>query len=207
MKKLTSTAGYSLVETLVAITILMLAIAGPLTIAFKGMQSAQFAKEQTTAFLLAQEGIEAVTYIRNEFIIRSFNGAGGNTMQNVWDWVADNDLDPCFVNDEVSFAADGDVGCNLDFRDSNLRDSNSVADCSTISNCLMDYSPSTNPPYRLNNGAASNDSQFTRVISLEHVNNREIKVTSEVSWRASIFDANESVQLRTYLFKLFDGLP
>lgn len=65
--------GFTLVETLVAITILVVSIAGPMTIASKGMSSAIFAKDQITAFYLAQEAIE---YIRNK---RDENNLNGNS--------------------------------------------------------------------------------------------------------------------------------
>jgi prepilin-type N-terminal cleavage/methylation domain-containing protein len=55
--------GFTLVEALVAITILVVSIAGPITIASKGMASAVFAKDQIVAFYLAQESVE---YIRNK---------------------------------------------------------------------------------------------------------------------------------------------
>lgn len=55
--------GFTLIETFVAITILVTAVAGPLTIASKGLQSAILARDQLTASFLGQEGIE---YIREK---------------------------------------------------------------------------------------------------------------------------------------------
>ena len=69
MKNYSYTKGYSLVEVLVAIAILMLAIVGAMTIASKGLQSSFYAREQNIAFFLAQEGTEAVMTIRNEFAL------------------------------------------------------------------------------------------------------------------------------------------
>ncbi len=56
---------FTLIETLLAIFILVTAIAGPLTIASKGLQSALIAKDQTTAIYLAQDGIEYLRYVRD----------------------------------------------------------------------------------------------------------------------------------------------
>ncbi|MBI2046287.1 MAG: type II secretion system protein [Parcubacteria group bacterium] len=54
--------GFTLIESLVAITILVTAILGPMTIAANGIALATYARDQATAFFLAQEGLE---YIRN----------------------------------------------------------------------------------------------------------------------------------------------
>ena len=57
--------GFTLVETLVAISILMLAIVGPLTIASKGLSAAQFARDQIIAFHLSREAVELVRNTRD----------------------------------------------------------------------------------------------------------------------------------------------
>jgi prepilin-type N-terminal cleavage/methylation domain-containing protein len=50
--------GFTLIETLVAVLILATAIAGPLTIAARGLSVALVAKDQVTAYYLAQDGLE-----------------------------------------------------------------------------------------------------------------------------------------------------
>lgn|SRR5574343_620778 len=50
--------GFTIVETLVAITILMVAIAGPLTIAQRGLTASIYARDQVTASFYAQEAME-----------------------------------------------------------------------------------------------------------------------------------------------------
>lgn len=61
-----------MIEALVAIAVLTISIAGPITIASKGIASAIFARDQITAFYLAQESVE---YIRNK---RDENNINGN---------------------------------------------------------------------------------------------------------------------------------
>src|SRR5438046_1665614 len=57
--------GFTIIETLVAIAILLLAIVGPLSIASTSLNSAYYAKDQVTAFYLAQEGIEYMRFLRD----------------------------------------------------------------------------------------------------------------------------------------------
>lgn len=69
MKKIPITRGFTLVETMIAVTILALAIAGPLYTASRSVIAAQNASAQLTATYLAQEGIEYVRMMRdNEYL-------------------------------------------------------------------------------------------------------------------------------------------
>jgi len=65
--------GFTLVETLVAVAVLMIAIAGPLVIASKGLSAALFARDQMIASFLAQESMEVVKNTRDNYIK---NGGG-----------------------------------------------------------------------------------------------------------------------------------
>ena len=69
--------GFTIVETLVAITILMIAIAGPMTIAFKSLKTALYAKDQMTASYLAQEAMELIRSDKDNAIAN--NGSSGFT--------------------------------------------------------------------------------------------------------------------------------
>ncbi len=69
--------GFTLIETLLAILILSVAIAGPLTIASKGLSAELVAKDQTTAYYLAQDAVEYVRFVRDSNLL------AGNT-----DWMA-----------------------------------------------------------------------------------------------------------------------
>lgn len=59
------TRGFTLLETLVAITVLLMALTGPFAIAQQSLKSSYYARDQVTAFYLAQEGIEYVRAMRD----------------------------------------------------------------------------------------------------------------------------------------------
>lgn len=58
-------AGFTLIETLVAVLLLATALAGPLTIASKSLTAALIAKDQIVAYYLAQDAVEYVRFIRD----------------------------------------------------------------------------------------------------------------------------------------------
>lgn len=74
--------GFTIVETLVAITILMIAIAGPLVVASKGLFGANVSKDQMIASYLAQESIEVVKNLRDNNISNGVAGGWLNGIDN-----------------------------------------------------------------------------------------------------------------------------
>ena len=62
--KLKLTAGFTLVEALVAISILMVAVASPMVIAQKGLNSANYSRDQMTATFLAEDALEFIKNFR-----------------------------------------------------------------------------------------------------------------------------------------------
>lgn len=80
MKKLQKNKAFTLVETLVAISILMIAVAGPLTVANQGLTSAIYSKDQMVASFLVQESMETIKYLRD------YNLSSGavNWLENIY---------------------------------------------------------------------------------------------------------------------------
>lgn len=82
-KKQITKKGFTLIETLIAVLLLATAITGPLTIASKGLTATLVAKDQFTAFYLAQDAIEYVRYVRDSSCLAAGGGPGGCPLE-VW---------------------------------------------------------------------------------------------------------------------------
>lgn len=62
--------GFTLIETLVAISLLTIAIVAPISLTAQSLQSAYYARDQITAFYMAQEAIEAIRSVRDSQILQ-----------------------------------------------------------------------------------------------------------------------------------------
>jgi prepilin-type N-terminal cleavage/methylation domain-containing protein len=173
--------GFTLVETLVAISILLVAIVGPMTIAAKGLQSAFYAREQITAFWLGQEGVELVRELRDQSALEHEN------------WLAN--IPPSCGNAN---------GCGLDARGV------AVNNCTAGNNCRLNYDdgPLAAPGHRgFYTHAAGTPSQYTRRIFVqESSNNKEAIVTVEVSWQSGLFGAAKTVTIQSRIFNQYDNI-
>lgn len=191
--------GYSLVEVLVAVSILLIALIGPMTIATKGLQSAFYAREQATAIFLAQEGIELFVAIRNDAMIAAINSGNLDTS---WDWTTDSRLDECRDS----------TGCNVvltgtDGGDTAL-DQVTIRDCANPTQCRLSYVPSA---ARARYGFTGTETPYTRTITLTPTNDgggesNGIIITSEVRWDSTLFGAgNTGVTLSGAVYKIYDN--
>ena len=58
-------SGFTLIETFVAIVVLMVAVLGPMALLSKALQDSRYIKDEITATFLAQEGVELMIDNRN----------------------------------------------------------------------------------------------------------------------------------------------
>lgn len=194
--------GYSLIEVMVAIAILLLALVGPMSIASKSLKSASYAKERGTALFLAQEGIEGIIKVRNDYTIA---GIHAGDLSTSWDWTTNPALAPCFAAD----------GCNFDFAGTHPISGNQttgfvmndVVSCTNIEDCRLYFNKDfAHVPFTIDSDPANNDpTPFMRVVNVENVTAEEVKVTATVYWDAGIFEGTDldSVTLETFLFKVY----
>ncbi len=145
--------GFTLLETLVALTILTFAVLGPLTLAAFSIRSASLSQNQLTAFYLAQEGLE---YIKN----RRDNNALANP---TGDWLGG-----------VTNYCETTAGCTVDVSNDTI----SPCPSGICPNLRFD---SINGVYSYAPGGTN--TLFIRKIQLTHIEDVEEKVDVTVSWQ------------------------
>jgi hypothetical protein len=161
----------------VAISILSLSIAGTFTAVQNGIQNSTLAKDQTTAFYLAQEAMEFIKNRRDENALSSISQQPNPTtkwLTGLSDLNTSNDVDPCYF---------GKV-CMID------------SPAKTITYCGMSFG--TCPSLKQDTNTGSNTyglygytgswtpTIFKREIKFTEINpsspGREIQVTIQMSW-------------------------
>ena len=174
-----STMGFTLVETLVAIAIFSISITALLSVLGKGILDASYAKDKVVATYLAEEGIEYMKNIRDTYVLY------GPHAQTGWD---------NFISDTLNTCRNGSgiIGCKYD--DTGSLNYTAVSgnpkvfsQCNSGNNsaCILDYNYGNfgKYTYHVNGGPLSG---FERRIIVSAAGsaptNREIKVTSQVSW-------------------------
>lgn len=166
--------GFTLVETLVAIGILVLAVTGAFSAAQMGITTSTYSKNQVIAFYLAQDGVE---FIRN---IRDNNGLKGQA------WLTDissNSSDPCYFNNT----------CTVD--PTAVSPNPNIIRCSGGSGSCPSLKQDTNGIYGYVSGT---DTIFRREIQLTSINDHEISILVSVIWRKGLVD--RSFRIRENIF-------
>lgn len=196
MKYKNQQSGFSLVETLVAITILLIVIIGPMSISATAARSTSFASEQVVAFFLAQEGAEIAQKARDDILLKYFlDPTDSNYLADPWNEFAVVGNSP-YAN---CFNA---LGCGLEL--------NSDA-AGTIKNPVLCSGTACNLHYDLDGersrytytSAGNERTLFTRVIKFQEVSSNEIRVISTVFWRTGAQRAAQQVEVETYLFDVY----
>ncbi|MDO8522375.1 MAG: prepilin-type N-terminal cleavage/methylation domain-containing protein [bacterium] len=154
--------GFTLVETLVAISLLTIAIVAPMTLTTQSLGSAYYARDQITAFHIAQEAIESVRHARDRNVLKNALG----TTVNLLDGFPALNGDPFTVDTTNGDAMELCSGTCQALRKSNEG--------------LYGYNPAWNKTY------------FTRTVNATFVpesNNDEVNVSVTVSWQTGSFNS------------------
>lgn len=210
----TQQSGFSLVETLVALTILLLVMIGPMSIASSTARSTSFASEQVTAFFLAQEGVEFVEKYRDELLMTEARALGSPYNTNptngilrhnaFWTKFTDTSgsgaLNECYKNS----------GCALEISSANVRAAIQVINgCNPITNCRLYFRDVTalgldfRTYYTYSTGAGYVQTPFTRQIFLTPVATDQVQVRSVVTWHSGSLHQDQTVEVETYIFNVY----
>jgi len=156
-----NTTGFTFIETLLAIFILSVAIAGPLTLASRSLGAALIAKNQTIAYYLGQDAIEYLRYARDTSCL-----AGG--------------VSPCVAPSWVSTCSSANGGCQVD----STNDTVTATSCE-VSGCpMLKYDTGT---FRFGYSSGTN-SLFKRTIVIAPLNvsggvTKEFQIVVTVEWK------------------------
>lgn len=78
------TRGFTLIETLVAVSLLIVAIVAPMSLVAQSLTTAYYARDQVVAYSLAQEGIEAIRAVRDgEILLNALTGASNDLLEDI----------------------------------------------------------------------------------------------------------------------------
>ena len=169
--------GFTLVETLAAITLIMVAIVAPMALTVQSLSAAYYARDQITASNLAQEGIEAVRAVRDGNVLKSAEGGTANLFDGI-------------PYDGSNFKVDGTQTDPTQIITSCI-DTGGTCPALDINNGLYTY--------------AGNPTNFTRTMTAAIVwsdsagTAQEIRVVSTVSWQTAAY-RTQSVTLTENLF-------
>ena len=169
MKKINKlNTGFTLVETLVAISIFSISILGMMSVLGSSIANTNYAKRKVVATYLAQEGIEYIRNMRDTAVLYTNNGNGWTN-----DFKAKAKIASC-KNDTNQACG---IVKPLPF---------DVKICSSLSGCKL----------YINNGgydtvSSGIDSGFFRKFWAEEITpNEEIKIFSKVEWKQGSGDYN-----------------
>lgn len=180
--------GFTLIEALVAIAILLVSIVGPMSIAQSGIQNSIFAKDQITAFYIAQEGVEIIRSIRDE------NALNGRP------WLTGIPIDTGSGADCASAQ-----GCGIDIENLNFIDC--VVPNGPVCNIFYDENGLTPGSQRGIYGHDSSDAQtvYHRSIHITSVpGGSEVTIDATVTWQSR--GATRDITVQSRMFDQYDNL-
>ncbi len=170
--------GFTLIETLVAIFILLISTTGPLTFAQSGLRASFLARDQIGAFYLAQDVIETIKNLRDN---TGLSGASS-------DWLGGIPLECRPESVGVTKV------CNMDTAQSGVF--NTIA-CDFEEGCTTPlYYENASRQFVVASGPSSGltASKYTRTIYLiELEDNREMQIVVEVKWESNFFSEKRIV--------------
>lgn len=166
--------GFTLVETLVSISIFTMSILGLLSVLSSGITSTSYAKNKIIAGYLAQEGIEYLRNMRDTFVLYDIT-SGQNGWNGASGFITKLTNASCYAANGCYF---GDLGSadysNLSQPMKNL----SMTACG--GNCPVLTYNNTSGKYSYD--VSGTNTSFIRKIQVSTISANEIKISSTVYW-------------------------
>ena len=183
--------GFTLIETLVAVLLLSLAIAGPLSIASKGLSATLVAKDQFIAFYLAQDAMEFVRSARDSNSLSGGDWLAGSTDLTTHCISTDGLTKACRIDSiQGTVTPCGNAQCNL---------STPVASSDVL------YYDAMNHYFTYSHSATTITPQkFFRRVAIKYdssVNPDEAVVTVTVSWTDIAGVTHKPITVREIIFR------
>ncbi len=162
--------GFTVLETLVAVFILVLAITGPMVFAQSGLRTAFLARDQITAFFLAQDAIETIKNVRDDNALK-----GEDWLNRITDECEASGT--CLISVETLYDYFGDLGGVGDVR---IKKCPNELSCSVLENDSVGRFG-----YTLS-GDGISDSRFTRNVFVTEIAPGELQIVVEVKWTSNV---------------------
>lgn len=190
MNTLSSQRGFTLLETMVAVSLLMLSIVGPLTIAQKSVKTSTYTKNRTTAYYLAQDAIE---FLRNIRDVHSLKGDTWDDLVGLSSPYARCIVGKCDV--DTQYAPVGVVS-------NSALAATAVIACSSETCPALTFEKATGYfGHKTVTGEAIIESQYRREVSIVPLNtnggerNRELLIRVDVIWNEGILGGEKKISL------------
>ena len=165
--------GFTLMETLVAISILLIAVVGPMSTIGGSLSSIFIARDQMIAINFAQEGIEVVRQVRDSNMLDKWGGGSA-----VWGdglTIGNYIKDPTVANSLVLCGEN----CTTDQK-------------------LIRQDTTTGLFYQTTTASSGENTQFSRIVKVDDVSPFEKTITSAVTW--SVGGVIKKVEVKESIF-------
>jgi prepilin-type N-terminal cleavage/methylation domain-containing protein len=179
-KSVTKKRGFTLVELLVAASILVTALGAPLYVGIQGVIIATEAKDRIIATFLAEEGAELIRNIRDTNVLGILDGDAAITSWRMN--FAENVAAPA----HTCLVSNNNTGCYVGRRVDGMTDPNITPQRCGTSPCpnLQKISNAQEDKFGYTNSGAANivDSGFNRTVRVTEITPNEVKVSVTVEW-------------------------
>lgn len=185
-KQINKTGGFTLVETLVAISIVSIVVIGTFTAVQQSLSTSMFARDQVAAFYLVEDAMEYIRNVRDTNSIYSLQSTPYGTTVNWLNGLAATPTDNCYFGKvcgidsylKTTFTCTGSGGYTCPPLNQNIN----------------------NGIYGYTNSSGWTTTRFIRYIQFIQVNSHEVDVYVSVGWTSG--GVNKLITVRQSLFDI-----